>query len=299
MPKKPLPKRANLIADVKRHSQLAGMTDGEGSARLGRPINTPGLLRPDVVAMNPEQGVLLYDTSQPLVFDVVRPELLDLFVALVDASDAEIWRFAQRYGVLGVQSFWEPGFYAEELKQWRYWAARIRAVLSAASSLQRGETICSGDWALLEAPHVDLWTRVFAGHSDLSASEKRRYIERNCVKDVLNAGLEIARVRPSFSWFTATSGIAFTNVDHITGELTLAGVLALQVALACGRAEAIATCSGCHLPYLRRWHSPTGRGNYCDRCGIRAAWRDSKRRKRGQSTERAAVTSKERKRGRQ
>ena len=107
-------------------------------------------------------------------------------------------------------------------------------------------------------------------------------MQRTCLADVLNQLLVVAHVRPCFTWSKTKTGIACTtNVLGIDeGALTLSGALAVQLVLACGRADSISTCSGCRKPYLRRWHSVTGRGNYCEDCGKRAVWRDSKRRRR-------------------
>jgi hypothetical protein len=240
---------------------------------------------PDVVALDRQRGVIVYRTDFPTMLDIHRPEALDHFMALGNAADSEIEAFAKRFGVLGVHPLSEPGVYEEALSDWRYWAKRTRAALSIAASLHQDEPGRSEDWALLDASWtVDSWTAMFRASPDLTAKQKRLAIDRNALADVLNDVLVETDVRPCFVWFRTTSGFALTNLGGFfgRGSLTLSGALAVQTMLACAGADSIATCTGCGRPYMRRWRSPTGRGNYCDRCGVRAAWRDSKRRSRQQ-----------------
>ncbi len=286
------------LSDLRRRTELAGMTVQEGSAQLGRALDAWALCRPGAVVLDSVRHVLLYDTRHPWVMEAIPADLLDAFIPLADASDAEILKFSQRYGVLNVEPVARgpsTGLREEALSDWRRLAKRMRVVLGAAASLHEGQHVRREDWALLDPPYLDVRTAFYEQAKDLSPLVRRRYFERLCVADVLNEELMLAGVRPSFSWSRTTSGLTFTNRGPLSlGELTLTGALALQLALACAKADSIATCSGCHTPYLRRWHSPTGRRNYCEKCGIRAAWRDSKRVRRA---EKSAERSKNRKRG--
>jgi hypothetical protein len=281
VPKQRRSDRLKSKRDLDGQFQLAGMAIGEGSRQVGRPVDTLSVVRPKVVVLDQARGVLRYRTDSPTVLDVQRPEALDLFKTLCDAPDAEIEAFAQRFGVLRVRPFREPGIYEEDLSWWRSWASRTRAALSVAAALHQDEPGRPEDWALLGASWtIEAWTAMYRD-SDLTAKEKRLRIHRNALADVVNDGLESTDVRPCFVWFRTTGGFAFANAGRAT--LTLSGALAVQTTLACARAGSVATCTGCGTPYMRRWHSPTGRGNYCDRCGVRAAWRDSKRRSRRQA----------------
>lgn len=249
--------------------------------RFGRRINAVQFLRPDVVWLDTERRRLRFKT-EPLVCEAVPPELLDGFMALDGASDEQICRFAQKYGVLAVEEFVSGSGedHEEELEPWRYWIARVRAVISGAASLHNGEAIRAEDWNRLDPPAAKEWEAGFRLMRDLSSADRRAFTEQRCVADVLNEFLARARVRPCFTWFPPDGGISFTNLQGTVDEdsITLSGALALQVVLLCARAESIATCSGCRVPYFRQWHSPTGRRNYCKSCRDRGvAWRDSKR----------------------
>jgi hypothetical protein len=261
--------------------ELAGITE-EGTSRLGRPIDTLTVWRPSVVTFDPGRRSILYDTRRTL-WDPPRPELLDRFVALAEASDEGIVTFAQQNGVLGLTSFLEEGVYEEPLDTWRMWILRVRAILAAAAAVYQGEQVRDDDWIQMAAPTAERWTELMRADTTRTPAEKRAVIERNCLQDTLNYCLAETRVRPCFTWWRSEGGITFTNLFGFWGEgsVTLSGALALQLVLACSRAQSIATCSGCLTPYLRQWHSPTGRRNYCKKCGIKAAWRDSKRLKRG------------------
>ena len=83
---------------------------------------------------------------------------------------------------------------------------------------------------------------------------------------------------------------------HLRAALAaLLGAVAIQLALAVGRARFIATCSSCRTTYLRDRQAPRGRANYCQRCGLQAAWRDAQARRRAS----AVSSSKRRKRAKQ
>ncbi len=276
-------KRRQRTAELQRAVGLAAMTDGEYGFRVGRRVDTRALLRPDRVDFDVDRQVLKVDTAATLVTDLRRPPsfLLDRFIGLTDATDAEIYRFAQRFGVLSVDAFSDRGLYEESLDEWRRWARRVRAAVAIAACLHQEKDRRAEDWALLDSPTLEIWTEIFAKHTKLRSDQRQLYAERNALADFLNHFLVVARVRPCFIWEKTLTGIGFTNLGGVDeGEITLAGALALQLVLACSRAKAIATCDSCHRPYPRRWSPATKRRNFCKDCGIKAAWRESKRERR-------------------
>ena len=189
------PRARAKLARLIVQSDLAGMTATVGSHRFGPLIDTGFMLRPDRVAMDSDRGVLRYDTRNTAV---AAPEhdLLDRFIALADASDAEIGDFARRFGVLGVEVFLEPGLYEEKLSEWRYWATRARAALSVAASLHQQQPVDGEDWRTLEPFTAEQWESILSSNPAISISERRRYVERNCLADVLNIFITISRVQP-------------------------------------------------------------------------------------------------------
>lgn len=286
------------MVDRRRSLELAGMTVDE-NGQLGRSVDTLYVLRPNGVGLDVERRVLQYRTDSPLVADAFRPDVLDSFVALADASDERICEFAQRYGVLEVEPLSKPGWYEEDLARWHYWAARARAILSASASLHQDQPVSDEDWKAMDAPTAEAWTQIFSKRSGLTHRQRSLGIGRAAVGDLLNDFLQVTGVRPCFTWLHGGSGIMLTNLTgpFDEGGLSLAGVLAVQLVLACSGAQSIATCSGCQMPYTRRWHSPKGRRNYCPSCGKRAAWRDSKRARRSAEGAAAKSVSRNQKRG--
>ena len=264
--------------DLNRQIQLAGMTIGDSGSRVGRKINTEGLLKPAVVDFDREARQLAYNTDSPLTVNLAGPPpgLLDEFVGLYEASDEAIWRFAQRFGVLSVAPFREHGTYTEPIAEWRYRISQARAVLAIAAALHQGHFGWPEDWRAADSATLEAWTNLFKRQGSLNRS-KRLSAERMALRDLVNHWIVVYDVRPSFTW--NINGIGFSNLHPTVDDafVTLSGALALQLALACSRADSIAICASCRRPYARRWHSPSGRRNFCSRCGLKAAWRESKR----------------------
>jgi hypothetical protein len=280
--KKALKSRKPANTAVRRRLELAGMMDGDGGSRIGRHVETLTVVRPDRVWLSEDATALIYTTEAPLVSDVPKPEALDVFVALANATPEAICAFAQKFGVLDVDALATPGLYQESIEAWRGWIARLGAILAGAASLHSEQPIGSPEWEAVNASTATVWAELInKQHRDASAKQRQLFVQRLALTDVLNELLSITRIRPCFTWFR-NSGILLTNLHGFfnEGSLSLSGYLAAQLVLACGRADSIATCSGCGVPYMRRWRSTTGRRNYCQACGLRAAWRDSKRAKR-------------------
>lgn len=266
--------------------ELAAMVNGRG--RIGRHVETFGILRPDParIWLDGERPGIVYDTGAPLLGDIQKPELLDSFVRLHDATPEQVLHFAQTFGTLSLRALGDGGLHREALKDWHALAARARATLDVAACLQRGEATSTEDWETLRPWWFEGWRTMV---DDSQA-------ERNQLQDVINAWLRRTDVRPWFSLTDNAAEILFTNVDQSNlGELSMLGAVAIQLALAVGRARFIATCSSCATTYLRERQATRGRANYCQRCGLQAAWRDA------QSRRRASVLkpSGRRKRGKQ
>ena len=290
MPRRSLPRSRPDEEAITRMLELAGMMDGDGGSKIGRRVQTALVVRPAVISLDQAGEHLLYDTRVPRVGDVPKPDALDSFVALVGAPAETVLAFARRYGVLDTQPLWEPGVYAEPLTKWQYWATRARAILAVAAALHQEEPVPEADWQLIAPARAAYWLDLYQRNATHLPPEKRVQLsQRITLLEVLNDLLIDERVRPCFPHLW-DGELMLTNLTgwFDEGGLSLSGYLAIQLGLACSRAESIATCSGCQVPYLRRWHSPKGRRNYCEACGKRAAWRDSKRMQRATKRSRNA-----------
>ena len=254
-----------------RTYELGGMPDEK--SLLGRPFDVDFVLRPDRVALDKGRGMLVFDTKVP-VMDPPRPRLLDEFLGLREPSDSDIEAFAAKYGVLSVEPFrkGELGVFEEPLSLWRDYLSRARASLAVAAKLHLYEPGNQDDWKRLRPWWRPEWADVFAGHKDLTQKEAQLAIQRHWCVDVMTTWLELVELRPCFRWRRTTQGVGFTNLQGVDeGSVTMSGALALQLVAAASAASKIAVCSGCGLPYRRRWHSTTGRRNFCEECGRKGA----------------------------
>jgi hypothetical protein len=215
--------------------------------------------------LDADETHLFYDTRQPMLSDVLRPELLDEFVGLEKANPQDILRFARKYGVLSLRAIREEGVHSEKIEIWREFVKRARATLSVAACIRQGRSAPVEEWARLRP-----WWSEYPSGSVLLQFE-----------DVMNAWLRRSEVRPSFVW---PSGMVFTNLHGVDeGSITMLGVLALQLAAAAKGAKEITTCDNCGNPYVRRGRrAQAGRHNYCPRCGVRAAWRNAQAKRRNE-----------------
>jgi predicted RNA-binding Zn-ribbon protein involved in translation (DUF1610 family) len=261
--------------------ELAGMITDQG--HLGRRVDTDVVLIPDrdQMRLDADETALIYNTRGFILHDEQRPELLDTFVSLRHATAREILQFAQRYGVLSLRAIRSEGVYAEDLDTWREYIGRTQATLDIAAQLHRGGQAPPEHWERLRPWWWEGWSDF---HSRIkNSSERRRIVERRQLEDVMNAWLQLAELRPYFTW---RGGIVFTNLAGADeGKVTMLGVLALQLVMAVRTARAIATCDGCGRTYTRKGRlAPVGRHNYCPRCGLKAAWRDAQARRRNKAT---------------
>jgi hypothetical protein len=263
-----------MTQDQRVTLELGGMVTEHG--RVGRPIDADAVLKPDRARMrlDDQNAALLYDTRAPLLEDVHRPELLDAFVGLKDASPTQILEFARTYGTLAINSIREEGLYAEPLTLWHEYIGRASATLSIASRVHQKQNSEPKDWEHLRPWWWEGWDAI---QKRKDPTARRRAVERLQLEDVMNRWLTIAEIRPVFSW---RSGIGFTNLNGVDeGNVTMLGALALQLVLAVKRAKAILTCDGCGNTYTREGRQPAkGRRNYCKNCGIKAARRDAQAR---------------------
>jgi hypothetical protein len=186
---------------------------------------------------------------------------------LHDRPDADVLRFARRYGPLFgdidrktiqyLHQDWEDlietppqrAAYVvrdhgdEPLASWRYWIRETRGAVECAADLHTGRMVGDDGWT--ERDYRDFLTN---------------WLTR----------LLWATVLPCFVWPA--------DGDH-EPEVTLTassalGVLAIQLATLLSRSAGVATCKGCVAIF-----QPSRRAQlYCEACGRRAAVRDATRR---------------------
>jgi hypothetical protein len=273
-----------------------------------------------------ETVLIRKEATQPAKSVFADSEILAEFVRLADSSTDAIRDYALKWGVLGIckhglprthnfrqsglSHFCPPrGFRGdgdldivngwEPLSAWRRYSRLALGILNIASRLHQGVTV----------DDERFWKRAgirFMGYEDTD-ERRRRTFQQFALSTEVNGWLELANVRPFFSWGEdeeATIALGTTILwfslttqkdwlpllPHLHGT-TLFGALGIQLLMAVSRKEGFAICSACGSPYTpKRRPNPTRR-HYCDKCGVKAAWRNaqqdrrSKLRKRKDSIE--------------
>jgi hypothetical protein len=277
------------------------------------------------------------------------PGLLEQFVALGDAPDDDILRYARHWGVLVICPHGLPASHSEQCKpmalpdqdryvfwepvaSWRYFAGHAKEVLEVAAATYNGQVVDrevterlfpmpppsvkrSGASAQVGRRPRDTKVRLdralsllhehknvfehwvsgilesgstaFASHPSGKAKALAR--QRAFVSYAVNCWLNWGRARPQIEWDGPTPTIALT-----TGGLMpmyadrLSGALALQLAYAVASSEGVATCFACGRFYTPTRRPAAGRRSFCPDCGLRAAWRTSKRVTRGRFRQKQA-----------
>jgi len=146
--------------------------------------------------------------------------------------------------------FWTP------LEAWRYFSRRMRVILDIAARLHEGRSGEKGRWdslfkgATFQFPEYPLkWM------SRSKLLEGERALLGWKVAEIL----ELGGVHPSFFWVDESPRLTLASGD-------LFGALALELALAVGRMDSLAACSGCGMTYMPGKRRRGGRRNYCESC---------------------------------
>ena len=236
-------------------------------------------------------------------------ELLEGFVGLGDASDEEILRFAQRWGLLGHHNL---GNYAdlldraedlqdelgaavtaltqwtrhgrEPLAAWRCWSHHARALLRVAEALRDGRVGHPLDIAALcyPSPTADMWPDTaglqpsWLRRPDYSPPPPTLRNHRELVEIFVEQWIRAGHVRPVLRWTVRARAIELFGRG-------LMGALAISLLAAVQGATSLAVCSGCANLYVPDRTPRETQRNFCGRCRddgepLRQAKRDSRAR---------------------
>jgi hypothetical protein len=199
-------------------------------------------------------------------------------LALVEAES--VLEFAQRWGVLGLCKHGFPATHnspsifgigrsasvscrptgSESVEVWRRWARISRAMISIASSIQKGEIGGREDWQVL-------------GVSPASQPDEITSAE-SLIERYANVWLDLGGIRPRVKFRPARIHISFLSNGG------LFGALAIQLMQSVIGTHGPLVCSACGkiydpASYDRRPRA--GERNYCSGCGKEAAKRDALR----------------------
>jgi hypothetical protein len=207
--------------------------------------------------------------------------------------------------------FWEP------VQSWRFFSRHAKAILEIAAATHTSQVVESAPAQLLcrpprpngqvapfrvartqRAERIDLekllgvlndckhlWEDPFdviggylssAGSPGSSRKANALVRQRALVTFAVNSWLDWGRARPHVVWNSPTPTIELTTGGLLEADRLL-GALALQLAYAVARSEGVATCFACGRFYTPRRRPAARRRSFCPDCGLRAAWRTSKR----------------------
>lgn len=245
----------------------------------------------------------------PLSGSRVRPDpdLLERFLCLTDASDADVQVFASQFGALRVFSLEKKSelehhiVITESCNVWRYFAISMRSILRIGASFHAGGTPGSQDWdAIGKYPEVveraseelefeidplsplpvsgELGWVALAYFLRSHKARNRKYWVR-----LLNSLLDLGRARP---WVVWDKYEAATRPRLVFSGPGLFAYLALQLCLTALKMESLVLCSYCNKQYPPLQRAPKiGQRNFCFECRqagvpVRIAQRDLRARRR-------------------
>jgi hypothetical protein len=209
--------------------------------------------------------------------------ILESFLQMATMSEAEIHRFASRFGPLFVCSRVEErpdeGLIFESCDVWRYFSASMTALLQIAGDIHLGQPCASAKWQpignvppLLCAKKnlaID-WINPSAADGEKEwvllavASQLKTNRHPTVWAGLLNALLLLGRVRT----FVELGGRRGAQRPRLAfSGSSLLSFLALQVSLLASRHDAFALCSYCNSTFTPGKRAPkSGQRSFCPAC---------------------------------
>jgi hypothetical protein len=247
-----------------------------GRARAARIIATPGLPRPYEAFLSGD-GYLTWSwyaskkmgtNLPPRALQKPPATLCFDFAKLADGSNAQIRRFAAKWGPLAMQA----RVIEESVEDWRRYAQLAQALLRFTAQKLIGDRGRDEDW------------RTICESTPVRSLDRTR----------LPANAQMAITASAVNtWFATARGHRI--MDMVDGKLqvrpnasNLFGILITQIAHVMARSDQLAVCAGCKDPFRPKRPLSRGDRQYCKRCRNakvpqRDAARDWRRRARGRN----------------
>ncbi len=197
--------------------------------------------------------------------------LLGDFVDLADGDPRDITRFARKHGALGLCEHGLPFGHREgkgrcrgqvkpgddvreSLRAWRHYAARARAILNLAASVEAGRDGDPARWKVLGS-------RSMLGRrgAPIPSPGDREYQKQYLAHEV-RTWLNECGARPAITWEESAPRFRLSCASLI-------GVIGIALMSAILKSGSIVTCSACGLPYTPKRRPAARRNHYCGRCG--------------------------------
>lgn len=226
--------------------------------------------------------------------------ILEDFLSLAGKSEAEIHRFASRFGPLlvfsRIQEHGDCAVIFESCDVWRHFAASMTALLRIAGDIHLGRPYSSSHWRemgfvpplILSKRDLKIdWINPSAadGEKEWQILARSSQVEQNQHPTLwagfLNALLLLGRVRP---WVVLDGPLGAQRPRLSFTGSNLLSYLALQVCLLASKHDAFAVCSHCNITFTPGKRAPKlGQRTFCPACRadgipVRLAQRDRRAR---------------------
>jgi hypothetical protein len=254
--------------------------------RLGpeRPVQRGEVWASKILSLDGEY--LVGDADRPLR-TAAGIGVLEGFLRLATATPDEVFRFARRWGALGIERKAVPGLrFHEPVAVWRELAIRFRALQRIGAAVNGNSLGDEDDWRALSLP-------VPVARGRYSAIEEARFALMSRIgRLVREAGLY-----PRLYWNNVTTQWQI-ELSTYTGTNLLA-VLVLNLMVLIADKDGYAICCACRKSYIPERQPSARRRNYCPECRTRGVpYRDSKRVQRRRNNEKQSKTkSRDQRRG--
>jgi hypothetical protein len=213
----------------------------------------------------------------------VQPQkgMFENFLALGEAPEHRILKYAQRWGVLLLKSHTQARTNSnasatpyssqrsgpppesegiEPIEIWRCYSREFLALMKIANRLANGEAGRPEDWNTVYARcflNAPARSKRVAPFWKQTLDNERFMIESN-----INAWLDLAGVKPYFDW---RPGAKRPSIRF--GGTGLLGALALQLAIGVAQAKGLALCTHCASEYPPEQRRPKqGQRHFCPDC---------------------------------
>ena len=233
-------------------------------------------------------------------------DLLERFCRIADSddTDAAVEAFARRWGLLGLCEHGLPHLCeghtvvrgsitpcgwtgVESFDHWKRLALASDSMLRIGLALNRGKPGDQNDWELAasgicgdagEELLGDWWAEGIAPRLNDDEITRRTTkglrVARIDYAILMRRLIDISHLQPMFETSGRNWNIEMGSTQSMSN---IPAILTAQLILRVGSSGKQIKCSACH-----RWFIPRrNQRKYCDRCGIRAAWRAANRKRRG------------------
>jgi hypothetical protein len=224
----------------------------------------------------------------------ISPDMLQEFLEIsVTRQESTLLRFARKYGPIGICEHNLPYGHnrrsyarvlnvmdchptpssargwqcSEPVRLWFEFACQAQAIVDCSARLHNGLTPALEGLEIANPQWSDLSKRL------KNRLKPNRETSRAAIEGAINTWIYYGGLRPHFRWGSSGCSVLMSTGDYTS----LFGALAAQLMLRAAMSKGWVLCSECSQFYPPDRQPNPNRRRFCPRCGLRAAWRASKR----------------------